>query len=88
MEIYLDEIKKESQSFEPRFYIAGIYAIRGNKEQSLLWLQKAIDFNWIDYAHVLHGPYFSNFRTDPAFLEKVEAVRRKSDEMRKVAGKY
>jgi len=88
MNINLDQITKGSQSYEPSFYLAAIHAIRANKEQSLLWLQKAIDLNWIDYAHVVHGPYFSRYRNDPDFLSKVEIARAKSDSMRKKAEQY
>jgi len=81
MENNLQEIKNGSKSFEPPFYIASIYAIRGNKEQSLFWLQKAIDLNWVDYAKILHGPYFAKFKTDPDFLRKVEYVKKKTESM-------
>ena len=86
--INLDQISKGSQSYEPSFYLAAIHAIRSNKVQSLLWLQKAIDLNWVDYAHVLHGPYFVRYRNDPDFLKKVEVVSMKSDSMRKKAEAY
>lgn len=86
--INLDQITKGSQSYEPSFYLAAIHAIRGNKEQSLLWLQKAIELNWVDYAHVVHGPYFARYRTDPDFLKKIEYVRAKSDSMRRKAEEY
>ncbi|MEQ1585935.1 MAG: hypothetical protein ABL895_08665 [Cyclobacteriaceae bacterium] len=86
--INLDQIAKGSQSYEPSFYLAAIHAIRANKEQSLLWLQKAIDLNWVDYAHVVHGPYFARYRNDPDFLKKVEFVRSKSDSMRRKAEQY
>jgi hypothetical protein len=88
MNINLDQISKGSQSYEPSFYVAAIHAIRSNKEQSLLWLQKAIDLNWVDYAHVLYGPYFVKYRNDPDFLKKVELARAKSDSMRKKAEAY
>ena len=88
MENNLQEINNGSKSFEPPFYIASIYAIRGNKEQSLLWLQKAIDLNWVDHAKILHGPYFAKFKTDPDFMEKVESVRKKTIAMREKAKSY
>lgn len=86
--INLDQITKGSQSYEPSFYLAAIQAIRGNKEQSLLWLQKAIELNWVDYAHIIHGPYFARYQTDPDFLKKVEFVRAKSDSMRRKAEQF
>ncbi|MBL7871674.1 MAG: tetratricopeptide repeat protein [Cyclobacteriaceae bacterium] len=86
--ISLDQISKGSQSYEPSFYLAAINAIRGNKEQSLHWVQKAIELNWIDYAHVLYGPYFIKYRNDPDFIKKVDLVRAKSDSLRKKAEEY
>jgi TolB-like protein len=88
MNVNLDQIAKGTQSYERSFYIAAIHAIRGNRDQSLFWLQKAIDLNWVDYAHILYGPYFVKYKTDPAFLEKVEFVRSKSDSMRQKAEEY
>lgn len=84
----LNQIAKGSQSYEPSFYLAAIHAIRGNKEQSLLWLQKAIELNWVDYAHVMYGPYFTRYRYDSDFLKRVDLVRIKSDAMRKKAEEY
>jgi len=88
MENNLYEIRNGSKSFEPPFYIASIYAIRGNKEQSLIWLQKAIDLNWVDYAKIVHGPYFVKFKTDPDFLEKVAYVRQRTEVMLAKARAY
>lgn len=88
MENNLAEIRNGSKSFDPPFYIASIYAIRGNKEQSLIWLQKAIDLNWVDYAKILYGPYFTKYKNDSDFLKKVELVRKKTDAMLLKANEY
>ena len=88
MENNLQEISNGSKSFEPPFYIASIYAIRGNKEQSLLWLQKAIDLNWIDHAKIVHGPYFEKFRADPDVLKIVDQLRKKCETMRAKASSF
>lgn len=85
MNVNLDQVSKGSQSYEPSFYIAGIHAIRGNREPALAWLQKAIDLNWVDYSHFVNGPYFAKYRNDPAFLEKISAVKAKVASMRKKA---
>ena len=82
MENNLHEIRNGSKSFDPPFYIASIYAIRGNKEQALLWLQKAIELNWIDHVKIVHGPYFEQFRTDPDVLKIVDQLRKKTETMR------
>lgn len=88
MENNLYEFRHGSKSFEPPFYIASIYAIRGNKEQSLIWLQKAIDLNWIDHAKIVHGPYFAKFKTDPDLLKIIDRVREKTEAMRTKATEY
>lgn len=81
LENCLNEIKSGSNSFEPHYNMASIYAIRGNKEQSLNALNKAITLHWVDYAKILHGPYFKKFRTDPDFLQRVQFVRKKTEIM-------
>ncbi|MEX1240472.1 MAG: hypothetical protein WEB30_12165 [Cyclobacteriaceae bacterium] len=88
MENNLLEISIGSKSIDPPFHISSIYAIRGNKEQSLIWLQKAIDLNWIDHAKIVHGPYFAKFKTDPDFLAIIDRVRQKTEAMRIKARAY
>lgn len=85
LEINLDEVNTGSQDDDPRFYIAGIYAIRGQREQALQWLDKAIEANWIDYAQVEYGPWFAKYRKDPDVVAKLNAVRKKTDVMRRKA---
>ena len=87
LDLNLNEIEKGSQDDEPPYRISGIYAIRGDREKSLLWLQKAIEAKWIDYVQFDHGPWFENFRKDPAFLEKIASVRKHVEAMRKEAEK-
>ncbi len=60
LELNLNEIKNGSQDKNLPFHIAAIYAIRGQREQALKWLKKAIDAKWIDYAQLQHGPWFPN----------------------------
>jgi TolB-like protein/Tfp pilus assembly protein PilF len=81
------EVSLGSQSMDLPYYIAAIHAIRGNKELSLQWLQKAIDRNWVDYAQIVYGPYFVRYHTDPEFMAKVKALEAKVQEMRKLASK-
>jgi DUF2075 family protein len=64
----LHEIKNWSRSIDPMFYIASIYAIRGNKEQAVFWLQKANELNWIDQAKIMNGRYFVKGKTHPDSL--------------------
>jgi adenylate cyclase len=81
----LHEVSNGSQDDDPRFYIAGIYAIRGQREQSLEWLSKAIAAHWMDYAQFENGPWFKEYRNDPAFVAIVDSVKKKAEEMRRKA---
>ncbi|MEJ1240489.1 tetratricopeptide repeat protein [Chryseolinea sp. T2] len=87
MENNMQEIGTGSKSFDLPFYVASVYAIRGNREQALTWLQKAIDLNWVDHAKVIHGPYFQMFKDDPELVQMMTKIRAKTDSMRtKAAG--
>lgn len=81
----LQEVKNGSQDDDPPFYIAGIYAIRGQRDQSLEWLSKAIDANWIDYAEFNNSPWFKQYRMDPEFVALVDTVKKKVQAMRRKA---
>lgn len=84
-DIFMEEINLKSQSNDPPFHIAAIYAARGNKQQALTWLQTAINANWVDYAKFNDGPFFRKYRNDPDFLKKVSEVEKRVEAMRKVA---
>lgn len=85
LEMNMNEIQKGSPDDDPPFNVAAIYAIQGKKRESLEWLQNAIDKKWIDYAQVEFGPYFSKFRDDPDFKEKLSVVRKKVAELREAS---
>jgi TolB-like protein/Flp pilus assembly protein TadD len=87
LEINFNEIKNGSQDQSPPFHIAAIYAIRGQRNEALQWLKKAIDANWIDYAQLEHGPWFARYRNDPEVISQIKMLTRKTEEMRKRAEK-
>lgn len=78
----LYEVNKGSKSFEPPFYLACVYSIKGNREKSLEWLKRAVDMQWIDYAKFYHGPHFKRYQNDPEFLALMERVKSKVQAMR------
>ena len=78
------KLRNGSPDDDPPFYIAGIYAIRGQREEALHWLKKAMDANWIDYAQVQHGPWFVKYRNDPDVIALLEV---RSQENRSHAAK-
>ncbi|HTF18575.1 MAG TPA: tetratricopeptide repeat protein [Chryseolinea sp.] len=85
LEMNLQEVAGGSQDDDAPFYIAGIYAIRGQRGQSLEWLTKAVNANWIDYAEFENSPWFTQYRHDDAFVSLIAAVRKKVQEMRRQA---
>jgi TolB-like protein len=87
LEINLREIKNGSQDKNTPFHIAAIYAIRGQRDEALRWLKKAIDANWIDYAQLQYGPWFVKYRGDAEVVAKIRMLSRKTEEMRKKAEK-
>jgi TolB-like protein/Flp pilus assembly protein TadD len=87
LDINLNEIKNGSQDKNLPFHIAAIYAIRGQRDEALHWLKKAIDANWIDYAQLQHGPWFIKYRGDPEVREHIKLLVKKTEEMRRRAEK-
>lgn len=82
LENNLYEVNIGSKSFEPPFYLASIYAIKGNRTKSIEWLKRAIDMNWVDYVKFTHGPYFHRYKNDPEFLLLIDSLKRKVQTMR------
>jgi len=85
LDINLREINNGSQDDDPPFNIAGIYAIRGQRSEAILWLKKAIGAKWIDYAKVENGPWFSRYRDDPEMKTMMSDLHRITEEMRLIA---
>jgi TolB-like protein/Flp pilus assembly protein TadD len=85
LELNLKEIKNGSQDKDPPFRIASIYAIRGQREQAIEWLRKAINANWIDYNQLQYGPWFAKYRNDPEVKTQIKILAGKTEEMRKKA---
>jgi len=88
LENNLFEIKNGSKSIDVPFAIASIYAIKGNREKSLEWLNRAVGMHWIDYAKFLHGPYFVRYKNDPEFLHVINQVQGRVKEMQTMASEY
>ena len=78
----LKEVANGSQDDDPPFYIAGIYAIKGERARSLEWLSKAVAANWIDYAEFENSPWFKQYRNDPEFVSLIYGVKKKVQAMR------
>jgi len=66
--------------------MAAIYAVQGNKEEALKWLQKAVDTGWRFYQYALRYPLFENIRNDDRFKRIVNEMKAKVAEMRRRVG--
>jgi len=63
--------------------IAAIYAVQGNKEEALKWLQKAVDNGWRDYRYLSKYPLLENIRDDERFKRIIDDTKAKVAEMRR-----
>jgi len=76
------ELENGSQSADLPYYIASIYAIRGNRDQAIRWLQKAETMNWADYAMLEFGPYFMSYRKDAGIISIVQRLKSNAERLR------
>jgi len=65
------------------FSMAAIYAVQGNKEQALRWLQEAVDAGWRDYHYASRYPLLENVRDDARFKRMMDDTKAKVAEMRR-----
>jgi TolB-like protein/Tfp pilus assembly protein PilF len=83
----LDRLQKRleqgDESSGIRFYTAAIYAVRGNKEEALKWLQKAVDAGWLYYRYLSRHPLFENVRDDDRFKRIGDDIKAKVAEIRR-----
>jgi protein kinase/serine/threonine-protein kinase len=89
METDLSQIKGGSEEFTPFHELARIEALRGNKGEALVWMEKAVAAGWLYYRHSLADPFLENIRDDPAFIllmaetaERVRSMRESAKESR------
>jgi protein kinase/serine/threonine-protein kinase len=63
--------------------MAAVYAVQGNKEEALKWLQKAVNAGWRHYRYLLRYPLFENIRDDERFKRIIDDTKAKVAEMRR-----
>jgi TolB-like protein/Flp pilus assembly protein TadD len=63
--------------------MAAIYAVQGNKEEALKWLQKSVDAGWRDYRYISRYPLLENIRDDARFKRIIDDIKAKVAEMRR-----
>ena len=63
--------------------MAAIYAIQGNKEEALRWLEKAVEAGEWDYRFISRYPLLENIRDDARFKRIIADTKAKVAEMRR-----
>lgn len=84
----LDRLQKRleqgNESNVTRFSMTAIYAVQGNKEEALRWLQKAVDAGYRYYRYISRYPLFENIRDDERFKRIIDDTKAKVTEMRRL----
>ena len=66
------------------FSMAAIYAVQGNKEEAIRWLETAVDAApWRNHNYLSRYPLLENIRDDARFKQIIERTKAKVDEMRR-----
>jgi len=87
LKINLDRLQKQLEQGDESngigFSIGAIYAVQGNKDEALKWLQKAVDAGWRDYPYISRYPLLENIRDDERFKQMIADTKAKVTEMRR-----
>jgi tetratricopeptide (TPR) repeat protein len=83
----LDRLKRRleqgDESNDIGFSMAAIYAVQGNKEEALRWLEKAFDAGFWWYRYLSRYPLLENIRDDERFKRIMDDTKAKVTEMRR-----
>jgi len=63
--------------------MAAIYAVQGNRNEALRWLQKAVDAGYRYYRYISRYPLLENIRDDERFKRIIDETKAKVAEMRR-----
>src|SRR5438067_4038546 len=75
MQKVLDEVNERSKErYVSPYYVAKIYALAGEKEQTLAWLEKAYDERNPDFIELKVEPALDSLRTDARFRDLLRRV--------------
>jgi serine/threonine protein kinase/tetratricopeptide (TPR) repeat protein len=76
-------LEQGDESNDIGFSLAAIYAVQGNKEDALRWLQKAVDAGYRNYRYLSRYPLLENIRDDERFKRIIDDTKAKVAEMRR-----
>lgn len=75
------EIKRGDEGYRPYVELAEIYAIRGQRDEALLWLQGAIERGWRLVHSARRDPLYESLRSDPRFEHMLAGVAAEVERM-------
>ncbi len=76
-------IEQGGDGWDLRWQLAAIEAIRGNPDEAVSWLEKAVDHGNYSYLYDRSDPVFESLRDDPRFEQQLERMRAKVAAMRR-----
>lgn len=85
--LYIDLINDGSEDDDLRINLAAIKTILGDDEEALLWVERAINRDWIEMAMVNHVPWFKPLKSNPEYTILVKDLSNRVTEMRRLADK-
>lgn len=78
---YQVRLNEAAEGWGYMYDLAGVYAVRGEKEEAYRWLERAIDFGWNDYHIARHDPLFATLRDDTRFRSLMSRVNSRLESM-------
>jgi len=76
-------LEQGDESNDIGFFMAAIYAVQGNRDEALRWLQKAVDAGYRYYRYISRYPLLENIRDDARFKRIIDETKAKVAEMRR-----
>ena len=83
IDVWAEELLANSTMRHGKMHdLAVWYALRGNREEALNYLERAYDNGYLNYRYIEMDPFFVDYRSDERFLAVVTKIRREVDEMK------
>jgi TolB-like protein len=73
----VDFVKTAKRDCQTSYFVSGLYALSGMKDEALDWLENAVHKGFINYPFISeHDPFLKNIRSEPRFKKLMERVKR------------
>jgi serine/threonine protein kinase/tetratricopeptide (TPR) repeat protein len=78
-----DQIEKGNEYGMLRYSLAAAHAVRGNTDEALRWLDRAVQLGWPYELTTINDPLLAPLRGEPQFQVLVDRMRDRNREMRR-----